>query len=83
MDDGGVPPPHRPRSRREEEMIPAGPRPPAPGHASPNAWRRTPDPDSLDEPTPFGLSWRALYVVVAGTLVVLVALFALFTRAFE
>lgn len=50
--------------------VSAGPRPPATGHASP------------EEPPPFGRSWPALYVLVAGTLVALIVLFAVFTRAF-
>ena len=44
---------------------------------------RTTDHVSPDDPPPFGASWRALYVVVAGTLAALIALFALFTRTFE
>ncbi len=53
--------------------VPVSPdhRPPATGQAAP------------DEPPPFGVSWRTLYGVVAGTLVVLIALFVLFTRAFQ
>ncbi|HVN74895.1 MAG TPA: hypothetical protein VMT19_01160 [Thermoanaerobaculaceae bacterium] len=41
------------------------------------------DASSVEEPPPFGASWGALYGVVAGTLAVLIALFVLFTRAFE
>ena len=51
--------------------------------AGPDSGPRTPVPVSADEPPPFGASWKALYVVVAGTLAALVALFALFTRAFK
>ena len=36
-----------------------------------------------DEPPPFGRSWRALYATVACTLAALIALFYVFTRAFE
>ncbi len=46
-------------------------RPPAAGEAAP------------DEPPPFGVSWRTLYGVVACTLVALIVLFVLFTRAFQ
>ena len=67
---------HDPRSTNHVVASPdpasAGPRPPAPGHASPE-----------EEPPPLGRSWAALYAAVAGFLAVLIALFALFTRAFE
>ena len=53
------------------DPVVAGPRPPAPGPVSP------------EEPPPFGGSWRALYAVVAATLALLIALFAVFTKAFE
>ncbi len=43
----------------------------------------TPDPASVEEPPPIGRSWSVLYAAVAGTLVVLILLFALFTRAFS
>ena len=36
----------------------------------------------VEEPPPFGGSWRALYAAVLVNLFVLVALFYLFTRAF-
>jgi len=39
-------------------------------------------PDGEDEP-PFGGSWRVLYAVVIGNLVVLILLFYAFTRAFS
>lgn len=61
---------------------PAAPRGPA-GAVSPEPGPRTPDPDLSDDPPPFGHSWPALYTVVAGTLLALIVLFALFTRAFE
>jgi hypothetical protein len=44
---------------------------------------RAPSPDLSEEPPPFGGSWRALYAVVAATLALLIALFAMFTKAFE
>ena len=50
--------------------------------ASPDHGPRTTD-HGRQEPPPFGRSWNALYAVVAGSLAVLIALFALFTRAFE
>jgi hypothetical protein len=50
---------------------------------SPDPGPRTPAPVSAGEPPPFGASWNALYGIVAGTLAALIALFALFTRAFE
>ena len=66
---------HDPRFRNHVVASPdpasAGPRPPAPGHASP------------EEPPPLGRSWVALYAAVAGFLAVLIALFAVFTRVFE
>jgi hypothetical protein len=36
-----------------------------------------------EDPPPFGGSWRALYLAVASTLAVLIALFYLFAKAFE
>ena len=51
--------------------------------ASPDHGPRTPDHASPEEPPPLGRSWAALYAAVAGFLAVLIALFALFTRAFE
>ncbi|MGD1148716.1 MAG: hypothetical protein ABR961_12295 [Thermoanaerobaculaceae bacterium] len=71
MGDDGVPPPHRPRPGFEAEVV------------SPDPGPRTPAPVSAGEPPPFGASWNALYGIVAGTLAALIALFALFTRAFE
>jgi hypothetical protein len=53
------------------EPVLSGHRPPATGHASP------------EEPPPIGGSWPVLYAAVAGTLVALILLFALFTRAFS
>ena len=53
---------------------------PDPGLSEPGA--RSPDP-GLQEPPPFGRSWAALYTIVAGTLLAMIAIFALFTRAFE
>ncbi len=50
--------------------------------ASPDHEPRTTD-HGRQEPPPFGRSWNALYAVVASSLAVLIALFALFTRAFE
>ncbi len=41
---------------------------------------RAPEPDA---PPPIGGSWRALYVAVAANLALLIALFYLFTKAFE
>jgi hypothetical protein len=60
-----------------------GHRPPATGHVSPEPGPLTPDPVLPDETSPLGLSWRALYGIVAATLAVLIALLALFTGAFE
>jgi hypothetical protein len=37
----------------------------------------------IEEPPPFGGSWRVLYAAVLLNLAVLVALFYLFTRAFR
>jgi hypothetical protein len=68
-----------------------GPRAAGPDFSDPGAPSRDhglPEPGArspkygLEEPPPFG-SWAALYAAVAGTLAVLIALFALFTRAFE
>ncbi len=36
-----------------------------------------------DAPPPVGGSWRVLYVAVAANLALLIALFYLFTKAFE
>ncbi len=60
----------------------ARPRSPA-AAALPGPGARSPEPDLSDEPPPFGRSWVGLYTVVAGTLVIMIVLFALFTRAFE
>jgi len=38
---------------------------------------------SLRGALPFGASWRTLYFAVGATLAVVIALLALFTRAFE
>jgi len=48
-----------------------GHRPPATGHVSP------------EEPLPLGATWRTLYLAVGATLAAVIALLALFTRAFE
>lgn len=40
-------------------------------------------PTGPEEPPPFGGSWRRLYLVVAANLLVWIALFAVFTRAFR
>jgi hypothetical protein len=40
---------------------------------------RAPD----DEPPPFGGSWTTLYTLVLVNLLVLIALFYIFTKAFE
>lgn len=58
-----------------------GPRTPVPGLSDHGL--RTTDHAPPDEPPPFCHSWNALYLVVASTLAALIALFALFTRAFE
>lgn len=39
-------------------------------------------PEGEEEP-PFGGSWRVLYAIVIGNLVVLILLFYAFTRAFS
>ena len=39
-------------------------------------------PDGEEEP-PFGGSWRVLYAIVIGNLVLLILLFYAFTRAFS
>ncbi len=49
----------------------SGPRPPEPGRVA------------ADEPPPFGASWAALYAAVAACLALLIALFEIFTKAFE
>jgi hypothetical protein len=36
-----------------------------------------------DGPPPIGGSWRSLYAIVVATLLVLIALFYAFTKAFE
>lgn len=41
------------------------------------------DQDLKLEPPPFGGSWRRLYAIVVGALVVEIALFALFTAVFR
>lgn len=41
------------------------------------------DKKVLDEPPPFGGSWRVLYAAVLLNLAVLIALFYIFTKAFE
>lgn len=51
--------------------------------AGPDHGPRTTVHASSEEPPPFGGSWPALYAAVAGTLVALILLFALFTRAFS
>jgi hypothetical protein len=38
---------------------------------------------SAEEPPPFGVSWRTLYAIVAGALLLWIALFAAFTRVFR
>ncbi len=65
---GRVSPGHGPRTT---DHASPGHRPPATDHASP------------EDPPPFGRSWAGLYAIVAGTLLTLIALFAVFTRAFE
>ncbi|HQT95347.1 MAG: hypothetical protein B7Z68_10930 [Acidobacteria bacterium 21-70-11] len=59
------------------------PDPVVPDSVSSDHGPRTTGHTSSDEPPPFGGSWNALYGGVAGTLLALIALFALFTRAFE
>ncbi len=44
---------------------------------------RTPGPGTPKEPPPFGGRWTTLYLVVLGTLAVLIVLFYAFTKAFE
>ena len=36
-----------------------------------------------EEPPPIGRSWRVLYAIVIGNLVLLILLFYMFTRAFS
>ncbi len=67
MPDPDVP---NPEPRTSSQGL-SGHRPPATGHVSP------------EEPLPFGASWRTLYFAVGATLAVVIALLALFTRAFE
>ncbi len=40
-------------------------------------------PDLGSDPPPFGGSWRRLYAIVAGALLVEIVVFALFTVAFR
>ncbi|MBV8858351.1 MAG: hypothetical protein JOZ02_15570 [Acidobacteria bacterium] len=42
----------------------------------------THEPETREEPPPFGGSWRTLYAVLLVNLAVLTALFYLFTRYF-
>ena len=42
-----------------------------------------PTPPDNEEQPPIGGSWRVLYAVVIGNLVLLIVLFYLFTRAFS
>jgi len=42
----------------------------------------TPEPQTREEPPPFGGSWQTLYTIVLINLAVLVVLFYLFTRYF-
>ena len=44
--------------------------------------KRPTTPDSEEQP-PIGGSWRVLYAIVIGNLVVLIVLFYMFTRAFS
>ncbi|MDH4036182.1 MAG: hypothetical protein OEY32_11140 [Candidatus Krumholzibacteria bacterium] len=46
------------------------------------AHRTAPAPDGEERP-PIGGSWRVLYAVVIGNLVLLIILFYVFTRAFS
>ncbi|MBZ5588831.1 MAG: hypothetical protein LAO05_09730 [Acidobacteriia bacterium] len=78
MHDPEVPPSGSPRQPLSLDPGPRTPGPVLQDHRSP-----TTDHASADETIPFGLSWRALYGIVAATLVVLIALFSLFTGAFE
>ncbi len=59
------------------------PDPAVPNPSVSNHDPRTTSHASTDEPPPFGASWQALYAVVAATLALLIALFAVFTKAFE
>ncbi len=51
----------------------------------PSSGPRLPEPGRVaaDEPPPFGASWAALYAAVAACLALLIALFEIFTKAFE
>lgn len=40
-------------------------------------------PRPLDEPPPFGQTWRTLYAIVIVNLIILTTLFYIFTRAFS
>jgi hypothetical protein len=44
---------------------------------------RASSPGSPEEPPPFGGSWPRLYLLVAANLLVWIAVFAVFTRAFR
>jgi hypothetical protein len=67
-----MPDPYAPNPEpRAPNPGPSGHRPPATGHVAP------------EEPLPFGASWRTLYFAVGATLAAVIALLALFTRAFE
>jgi hypothetical protein len=65
------------------EPGPRAPNPGLPNHASPGHRPPATGHASVEDPPPFGHSWPALYTVVAGTLLALIVLFAVFTRAFE
>jgi hypothetical protein len=47
-----------------------------------NAERENEVREVVDEPPPFGGSWRVLYTIVLMWLVVLIAVFYIFTKAF-
>lgn len=49
----------------------------------PNPEPRTPGPDLVEEPPPFGRRWTTLYAVVAANLAALIVLFYAFTRVFR
>lgn len=44
---------------------------------------RVPPPSGPEEPPPFGGSWLRLYLFVGANLLVWIAVFAVFTRAFR